>query len=687
MKTIHSFFCSLIILIILINTIPQITGYTKDSQIIYVDIDNTDGPWDGTKTYPYTHIQDAIHHASDHDIIFINQGRYKETLHIDKPLTLIGQEATNTIIDGTFSPIIIHVIANQVTINQLTIQKGGGNTQNAGILLDSSHNTISNCYIFQTKTGILSNANEHNTIQHCTFYKNGEGIRISHNTHAIIINNTFSHNGLGFHSNNSHYTEITGCMAHTNGIGYYFTDSHDFAIQQTAAYNNNDNQGGFFFESCHNITLTDCIIAHNGFGLKTSHCQQFTINHSTILYNTHAGVLIMDNSENISFMDSVFTKNLRISIYASQSSITAQRNNICNSICGVYAERAYCQFDQNWWGSSLGPSCIERQQRDNIKQTKSTVTIQRYANQEYDPCGASWEIPDLFEKQVPPIKESTQIIFEEIDIDQDGVPDWWEETYGYNPQVKDDHQILDPDDDGLTNIEECYAYTYGSDPFHKDVFWEFDWMECRTYETEENKPSQEYIKKAIDIYAAYDISLHVDVGNLDGGELIPYKANFSFADLRDHYWDYFLHNDINNPRKGIFHYGLICDYGPASGFAFMGLDNLDGFCISADILKNNHEVPYPRQRFIMGASIHELGHTLGLTVDDHGGNDNKIATLPFTLQWFKYLSYPSCMNYFYTYFILGYSNGTHGLGDFNDWSHMDFSFFKNTHFIIPENLR
>ena len=34
--------------------------------------------------------------------------------------------------------------------------------------------------------------------------------------------------------------------------------------------------------------------------------------------------------------------------------------------------------------------------------------------------------------------------------------------------------------------------------------------------------------------------------------------------------------------------------------------------------------------------------------------------------------------------ILDFSDGTRGSGDFDDWSHMDFSFFKNTHFIKPK---
>jgi len=42
----------------------------------------------------------------------------------------------------------------------------------------------------------------------------------------------------------------------------------------------------------------------------------------------------------------------------------------------------------------------------------------------------------------------------ENDFDQDGIPTTWEWKWGYNPNVWDDHKNLDPDIDGIENIEE-----------------------------------------------------------------------------------------------------------------------------------------------------------------------------------------------------------------------------------------
>jgi len=49
------------------------------------------------------------------------------------------------------------------------------------------------------------------------------------------------------------------------------------------------------------------------------------------------------------------------------------------------------------------------------------------------------------------------------DSDGDGMPDWWEEAMGLDPQVSDGD--ADPDGDGLSNF---YEYLAGTDPFRAD---------------------------------------------------------------------------------------------------------------------------------------------------------------------------------------------------------------------------
>ena len=174
---------------------------------------------------------------------------------------------------------------------------------------------------------------------------------------------------------------------------------------------------------------------------------------------------------------------------------------------------------------------------------------------------------------------------------------------------------------------------------------------------------------------------------MGGGEQLEDISEFYYWELRDIYWDNFLHNDLNNPRKGIFHYCFVTDYGPYpgfGGFAFFGWDHLDSWEIAGQRVDENHPLKN-KQHVILSIIMHELGHNMGLLSDDCGGNDNLPATKTFSRQWFKYFPYQSIMNYMFTYWILDYSDGSRGKNDYDDWSNLEFDFFKDSHFEWPKD--
>jgi parallel beta-helix repeat protein len=668
---------------LIVNTISGTCEYQNSNGMIYVDDDNKEGPWNGTLEHPYRYIQDAIDNASDGDIVYVFNGVYYEDIVVYKSLTLIGETKTLTIIDGMYKNSIIHVSANFTYIQNVTIRNSGGNLNNAGIKIDSIDNQITNCIVYRTKSGIYINKTHNNIINNCTFSNNGEGIFLQSTLDNTIRDCYFCHNGIGLNIRNSDTITITGCYAHTNGIAFFFDNSSTIESVKCAAYNNNDNQGGFFIDGCKDITLLNCNIYHNGFGTKLFDSSNIHIKNCNFLWNTHFGIDLNNNSENIIIEQCNLSRNFRYAIQSKNSNFHLLNNNFNSSICGLNAVHSQCCARYNWWGSPFGPSVFERESKDRIFIKCSRIRLFPWHIVKVKHAGTNWEVNyDLFKINI----NNTQ--FRKIklpgnDTDNDNVPDWWEEKWGYDKNSWNNHGKLDPDKDGLNNIEECYTDKWDSNPYFKDVFLELDWVATKNPDASANKLADKYVNKFINSFQNHNITLHIDEGTLGGGEEIPYSTNFSYADLRDLYWEYFLHNDLNNPRKGIFHYCLVCDYGAGPGFAFIGWYNLDAFQISAQLLKDNHP-QYSRQRLIAGGTLHELGHTFGLTVDDHGGNDNMIATRLFTVQWWKYKNYKSCMNYQYTYIIINYSDGSHGNGDFDDWTNLDFMFFKNTHFKVPK---
>ena len=655
------------------NTIEKSSILILGGNILYVG---------GSGPGNYSKIQDAIDDAFDGDTVFVFNGTYNESVIVDKTLSIIGENKSSTIIDGTYKEFVIHLIVDHIYVHNFTIRNSGGYMHDAGMKLDSENNLITECIFYRTKTGIYVNHTTNNEINNCTFHTNGEGIYLKSSQGSKIRDCFFCHNGIALNLGNSDEIKINGCYAHTNGIAFFFNNSSNIESIGCAVYDNNDNQGGFFIKYCSNINISDCNVYHNGFGIKISNSSTIYTLNCNLFWNTHSALNIQ-NSEDIIIEQCDFSENLRFGIHVKNSNFRLINNNIHDSLWGLYSIYSMCNARHNWWGSPFGPALIERESKDRIFMGFGRITVFPWHVQKVETAGTSWEIDyELFNIEINNSRY-VEIELPGPDSDNDHVPDWWEEKWGYDPFSWDEHKNLDPDNDGLSNIEECFTDKWDSSPFHKDVFLEYDWMEARNPDNASNKLPDDYVDKMIEAFVKQNISLHFDLGNLEGGEEIPYVAHFSYADLLDLYWDFFLHNDLNNPRKGIFHYCLVCDYGVDRGFVFMGWDHVDSFQVSAQML---HEtLPYyPREHAIISVVFHELGHTFGLFVDDHGGIDNMVAAKFFTLQWWKYLNYRSCMNYLYTYRITDYSDGSHGKGDLDDWGNLDFTFFKNTHLEMPE---
>jgi hypothetical protein len=277
------------------------------------------------------------------------------------------------------------------------------------------------------------------------------------------------------------------------------------------------------------------------------------------------------------------------------------------------------------------------------------------------------------------------------DVDGDGVPFLWEYTYGhycwedwrtgewkhewiYHPLEWDDHKNLDPDNDGLTNYEEYLTWQWGSDPFRKDLFVEMDIME--------HGPNGERIEFPLEskellrtVHNRRNIVYHLDDGCMGGGEIIPFDELCTYNELKTIYTKYFLHNDENNWRRGIFHYGLVVNEAEgAYGFVF----RRDAYQISVVGMEKKAKYPHlDRDIVYASAYMHECGHTLGIFHGNTPGCDDQDGKYPWQLNWWKWRPYKSVMNYGYMYWMLDYSDGSRGQNDFDDWNRLDFTFFQS----------
>ena len=236
-------------------------------------------------------------------------------------------------------------------------------------------------------------------------------------------------------------------------------------------------------------------------------------------------------------------------------------------------------------------------------------------------------------------------------------------------------------------MEEYITSSFGTDPFRKDIFLEFDYMQgSPTGEQSIIPPSSfELLKNPVH---RRNIVYHFDIGEINGGELIPYQDNIPYDEIRDLYFEYFLHNDNTTWRRGVFHYGLIVYKTFPKGYGFSGdvdpfmgyLPGTNSFVLSSSQMEKNTRTSLKTiDYFYASAIMHEMGHTLGIRNGNPPGCDVQLSKYPWQPGWWIYRNYKSIMNYHYTYKLFDYSDGTHGDRDHDDWSALDFS-----HFEIPE---
>ena len=229
----------------------------ENGSIIYVDDDNTEGPWDGTIEHPYQTIQDGISYAVSGDTVFVFSGLYHSSMSyglisIQEDITLEGEDPQTTIIQGGGvygEKWVIGISSEEGSpkISNFTIENSGTDIHDAGILINADNVIITNNIIKGNQLGIYFSYTSHQSgvvISGNTIEDNKDGIFMWDASDNIIYANIIKDNlfdgiEIIYSSNNVVLgNTITGHASGGESEGILLKDSMGNLISENNIYDN-----------------------------------------------------------------------------------------------------------------------------------------------------------------------------------------------------------------------------------------------------------------------------------------------------------------------------------------------------------------------------------------------------------------------------------------------------------------
>lgn len=248
---------------------------------------------DGSVTKPYKNIKSALEVASNGDTIKVLPGTYVGDLTIDKSITIVSEDASETIITSSqLNPYMITIAADSVSLEGFTILDETNTTHRRAVVYISSG----------TNDVVLTN----NIINHS---KDGRGIFVD-GVKSVIITNNIINNTHGINVEHSDATSIYG-----NTIG------------------NCTNYPAIRLSSSDNTLIEHNTLLGSTYGVYSLSSSSIFISSNRVYQNGHAGILLDGGTSAVIQNNTVFDNGNGIDV-GSQSS-TISDNYIHNENIGL----------------------------------------------------------------------------------------------------------------------------------------------------------------------------------------------------------------------------------------------------------------------------------------------------------------------------------------------------------------
>jgi len=272
----------------------------------------------------YPTIQQAITNAVEGDTIFVRSGMYYENLIVSKMILLIGENKTNTIIDGyyLYEQSVVSITADNVWISGFTIRDGW-----CGISVSSSGCTI-------VENRIINNRYQGGGDQ---IIASGRGIWLKYSKNATITENIVEHNDRNISLKGAENSTIESNTILSSLVSW-----------------------GIVLEGSSNNTIRNNIVKYSVYdGIYLAGSSNNNISGNSVTDNGDEGVYLGSSNNNILIGNTV-TNNPGIGIWLDWSSgNTIVGNNVTNNKkYGINAWQSgntavyHNNFINNSWGQA-----------------------------------------------------------------------------------------------------------------------------------------------------------------------------------------------------------------------------------------------------------------------------------------------------------------------------------------------
>jgi len=292
---------AVICLFILAGAVPSISSNVVSSlsagNTLYVG---------GSGSGNYSTIQSAIDNASSGDMVFVYNGTYYENVNVNKHVNLMGEEKSNTIIDGKGGNYTIQILVNDVYITNFSIT-------NATDLFWPDPWEMGALRIYQSKNI---------TIKNNLFSNNFIGICLYKSNVCILRENMMYDCSIALwgHSLNSYIHDI---------------DDSNFANEKPIFYYKNcenvvgsGDVGEIFFINCSNCSISNAIVRNVTNGIQVCYSNNVSIENNTIT-DIQSTAIHFDHSSNNTVKNNVLCRHRNLdSIFLDCSSYNNFRHNV-----------------------------------------------------------------------------------------------------------------------------------------------------------------------------------------------------------------------------------------------------------------------------------------------------------------------------------------------------------------------